>query len=166
MPGLHGAINRFFPMHPINWCTDNVDIRYGRVPPFRISLFPTLCQISVLGRMPLAFLWTTSCPILFSGVHVIQVLDYQMILINFKLVTSRLVLRAITFTAAAWSKTWNVFGRSDAAIVGSNPTQGMDVWCIRLLCVCVVLCFGSGIATGWSLVQGVLQSVKNDYGTE
>jgi hypothetical protein len=28
--------------------------------------------------------------------------------------------------------------------------------CVRLFCVCVVLCAGSGLATGWSLVQGVL----------
>jgi hypothetical protein len=38
--------------------------------------------------------------------------------------------------------------------------------CMRLFCVCVVLCLGSGLATGWSLVEGVLSSVKNDYGTE
>jgi hypothetical protein len=29
--------------------------------------------------------------------------------------------------------------------VGSNPTRGMDV-CVRLFCVCVVLCVGSGVA--------------------
>jgi hypothetical protein len=28
----------------------------------------------------------------------------------------------------------SVFARSEAGIVGSNPTQGMDIWC---LCVCV-----------------------------
>jgi hypothetical protein len=38
--------------------------------------------------------------------------------------------------------------------------------CMSLFCVCVDLCLGSGLATGWSLVQGVLPSVKNDYGTE
>jgi hypothetical protein len=37
----------------------------------------------------------------------------------------------------------------------------MNVWC-----VCVVLCLSIGLATGWSPVQGVLPSVKNDYGTE
>jgi hypothetical protein len=31
--------------------------------------------------------------------------------------------------------------------------------CIPLLCVCVVLCIGSGLATDLSLVQGVLPSV-------
>jgi hypothetical protein len=41
----------------------------------------------------------------------------------------------------------------------------MDI-CVRLLCVSSVLCVGGGFATGWSLVQGVLPSVKNDYGTE
>jgi hypothetical protein len=29
--------------------------------------------------------------------------------------------------------------------VGSNPIQGMDV-CVRLFCLCVVLCVGSGLA--------------------
>jgi hypothetical protein len=38
--------------------------------------------------------------------------------------------------------------------------------CVRLFCVCVVLCLGSGLATGRSLIQGVLPSVKNDYKTE
>jgi hypothetical protein len=37
---------------------------------------------------------------------------------------------------------------------------------MRLFCVYVVLRLGSGLATGWSLVQEILPSVKNDYGTE
>jgi hypothetical protein len=48
--------------------------------------------------------------------------------------------------------------RSNAGIVDSNPIQGMDV-CARLFCVCVVLSVGSGLAMGWSPVQGVLQTV-------
>jgi hypothetical protein len=59
---------------------------------------------------------------------------------------------------AARSKTWSLFAPSNAAIVGSNPTQGIDV-CVRLFCVCFVLCVGSGLATGWSPVQGVLPTV-------
>jgi hypothetical protein len=41
-------------------------------------------------------------------------------------------------TVAARSKAWNVFARSDARIVGPNPTQGMDVWCVYafILCLC------------------------------
>jgi hypothetical protein len=35
----------------------------------------------------------------------------------------------------------------DAGIVGSNPTQGMDLR-VRLFFVCVVLCVGNGLATG------------------
>jgi hypothetical protein len=46
-------------------------------------------------------------------------------------------------------------GRAVPGAVGSNPTRGMDV-CVRLFCVCVVLWVGSGLPTGWSLVQGVL----------
>jgi hypothetical protein len=61
-------------------------------------------------------------------------------------------------TVAARSKAWTVFSRSNAGMVGSNPTQGMDV-CVRLFCVCVGLRVGSGLATGWSPVQGVLPIV-------
>jgi hypothetical protein len=58
-------------------------------------------------------------------------------------------------TVAARSKAWTVFARSNTGDVGSNPTQGMDV-CVRLFCVCAVLCVGSGFATGLSPLQGVL----------
>jgi hypothetical protein len=34
---------------------------------------------------------------------------------------------------------------------------------MRLFCVCVVLCVGSGLASDWSPIQGVLPSVTNDY---
>jgi hypothetical protein len=68
-------------------------------------------------------------------------------------------------TVAAPSTAWTVFARLGPGIVGSNPTQGMDVHgcfvvCNRLLCVCVVLCLGSGLATGLSFVQGAISSVK------
>jgi hypothetical protein len=61
-------------------------------------------------------------------------------------------------TVAARSKAWTVLVRSIAGIVGSNPSQGMDV-CVRLLCVYVVLCVANGLATGWSPIQGVLPTV-------
>jgi hypothetical protein len=32
--------------------------------------------------------------------------------------------------------------------------------CVRLFCVCVVLCVGSGLVTSWSPVQGVLPTSK------
>jgi hypothetical protein len=49
---------------------------------------------------------------------------------------------SLPITVAARSK-----ARSNTGIVGSNPTRGMDV-CVRLLRVRVVLCVGSGLATG------------------
>jgi hypothetical protein len=55
---------------------------------------------------------------------------------------------------AAQSKAWTVFARLNAGTVGSNPTQG-----IECLCAFVVLCVGSGLATGSSPVQGVLPTV-------
>jgi hypothetical protein len=52
-------------------------------------------------------------------------------------------------TVAEWCKAWTVFARSEAGIVGSNPTHGTDIGvCMRLFCVCVVLCLGSGLAMG------------------
>jgi hypothetical protein len=41
-------------------------------------------------------------------------------------------------------KAWTVFARSKAVIVSSSPVQGIDV-CVRLFCICVVLCVGSGL---------------------
>jgi hypothetical protein len=61
----------------------------------------------------------------------------------------------LPITVAARYKAWIAFARSNTGIVVSNPTQGMDI-CVRLFCVCFVLRVGSGLATGWSPVQGVL----------
>jgi hypothetical protein len=60
-------------------------------------------------------------------------------------------------TVAGLSKAWTV-ARSNSGIMSSNPTQGIDV-IVRLFCVCVVLWEGSGLATAWSLLQGVLPTV-------
>jgi hypothetical protein len=49
---------------------------------------------------------------------------------------------------AARSKGRTVFARSNAGILGSNPTQGHGCLYVRLLCVYVVLCLGSGLAAG------------------
>jgi hypothetical protein len=59
---------------------------------------------------------------------------------------------------AARSKARTVFARSNAGIMVSNLTKGVDVF-VRLFCVCVVLCVGSGLVTSWSPVQGVLSSL-------
>jgi hypothetical protein len=62
--------------------------------------------------------------------------------------------RWVPIAVAARSKAWTVFARSNAGIVG----RGMDV-CVSLFCVYVVLCVGSDLATGSSLIQGVLPTV-------
>jgi hypothetical protein len=61
-----------------------------------------------------------------------------------KLLVFQFEFQAIT--VAAQSKALTVFARSDTGIVGSNPTQGVDV-CVLLFCVCAVLCVGNGRAT-------------------
>jgi hypothetical protein len=72
-------------------------------------------------------------------------------------------LRLVVYvTVATLSMAWTVFARSDAGIMGSKTTQGMNV----LRVYAFILCLGSGLAEGWSLVQKVLPCVKNDYGTE
>jgi hypothetical protein len=57
-------------------------------------------------------------------------------------------------TVAARFKALTIFVRSNAGMVSSNSTRGMDV-CVRLFCVCVVLCVGSGLATGYRLCIGL-----------
>jgi hypothetical protein len=47
--------------------------------------------------------------------------------------------KRLPITVAALSKVYNVFAYPNSWILGSNPTQVMDV-CVRLFCVCVVLC--------------------------
>jgi hypothetical protein len=59
----------------------------------------------------------------------------------------------VPVTVDARSKASSVFARSNAGIVGSNPTRGMDV------CVYSMFVLRSDLATGWSLVQGVLPYV-------
>jgi hypothetical protein len=55
------------------------------------------------------------------------------------------VLLIVPVTVVERCKSSIVFARSNTGIVGSNPTQGMDV-CVRLFCVCAVLYAGSGLA--------------------
>jgi hypothetical protein len=61
-------------------------------------------------------------------------------------------------TVTARSKAWTLLARLKDGIVGSNPTQDMDV-CLSLFRVYVALYVGSGFATGWSPVQGDLPNV-------
>jgi hypothetical protein len=79
-------------------------------------------------------------------------------LANVIIVKNQVLSMREPITVAARSKAWTVFSHSNTGIVGSNSTQGTDV-CLRLFCVCVVLCVGSGLATGWSHIQGVLPTV-------
>jgi hypothetical protein len=64
------------------------------------------------------------------------------------------------------SKACTVFARLEAGIVGSNHTQGMDIWyvCVYVcVCACVFVCLhtGTGLATSRSPVQGVLPTVPD-----
>jgi hypothetical protein len=45
-------------------------------------------------------------------------------------------------TVAERSNAYIVFARSEAGIVGSNPKQGMNVWCVYvfILCLCCPSC--------------------------
>jgi hypothetical protein len=56
-------------------------------------------------------------------------------------------------TVTARSKARTVFARSNTEIVGSNPTEGMDI------CVYSVFYIDSGLALGWSRVQEVLSTL-------
>jgi hypothetical protein len=45
-------------------------------------------------------------------------------------------------TVAERSKACTLFARSDAGIVGSNSTQGMDVWYVYVFILCLCCVFG------------------------
>jgi hypothetical protein len=62
----------------------------------------------------------------------------------------------VPIAVAAPSKAWIAFACSNTWIVCSNPTRGMDV-CVYS--VFVLFCVSSGLATGWSCVQGILPTV-------
>jgi hypothetical protein len=64
----------------------------------------------------------------------------------------------LPITMTARCEVWTVFVPLNTGIVGSNPTQGMDV-CARLFCFYVVLYRGRDLARGWSPVQGVIPTV-------
>jgi hypothetical protein len=63
-----------------------------------------------------------------------------------------------TITVAAPCKAWTVFVRSNTEIVGSYPTRGVEAY-VCFFCICVVLCVGRSLTTGWFLVQGVQPTV-------
>jgi hypothetical protein len=69
-----------------------------------------------------------------------------------------------TYSRPQWSRCLRHELSSFARKLGSWVRIPLKAWmfgvCMRLFCVCVVLCLGSGLAMGWSLVQGVLPSVK------
>jgi hypothetical protein len=91
--------------------------------------------------------------LLASGLSFRQITDF---IVQKRYISAIWLLWPITVSAR--SKAWTVFTRSNAGIVGSNLTQGMDVY-VRLFCVYVVLCVGSGLATGWSPGRGALPTV-------
>jgi hypothetical protein len=64
--------------------------------------------------------------------------------------------RHLPITIYAPSEAWTVFARSKTGIVGSNPTRGMDI--------CVVLCVGSGVATGYGLTPCIVEGSWQSFG--
>jgi hypothetical protein len=57
------------------------------------------------------------------------------------------VVNLTPITVVTQPKTWIVFARSNAGVVDSNPTLGMDVY-LRLFYLCAVLCVDSGLCDG------------------
>jgi hypothetical protein len=102
-----------------------------------------------LGRFPV----TLMCFVVsFSHFNKCAILTLkQATIASFQILTYLLYI--MPTTVGARSKAWTVFVRSNVGIVGSNPTRGIDI------CVNSVFVLGSGLATGWSLVQGVLPNV-------
>jgi hypothetical protein len=61
---------------------------------------------------------------------------------------------------SGWAGAWTVFARSNTAVTGSNPIRGIDIrMSVCVYSVFVLSCVGSGLATGWSPVKGVLPTM-------
>jgi hypothetical protein len=61
------------------------------------------------------------------------------------------------------SKARNVFTYLNTEIVGSSPTRGNGCLCAFIYSVFMLSCVGSGFATGWSPVQGVLPTIYHHH---
>jgi hypothetical protein len=94
----------------------------------------------------------------------IQLKEFIIIIIIIIIIIN-VVSSSSSSSSSAYHSGCSVFARSDTEILGSNPTGGMDI-CMRLLCVCVILCVDSGLATGWSAGQGALRTVYRITKTE
>jgi hypothetical protein len=88
----------------------------------------------------------------------IDIIGFRKISFYWNISLYGLKYRGLPITVATWSEAWTVLAHSNAGIVGSNPTQGMDV-CVRLFWVSVVLHVGSGLVARRFPVQEVLPSV-------
>jgi hypothetical protein len=114
------------------------------------------CQRLLFSRRFLYII--TTCFGLTDHYQVYRFLWWSNLLLTVMLFCFSNFLAFVPITVAKRSKAWTIFARSNSGTVDSNPTQGMYV-SVRLFCVCVVLCVGSGLAKGWSPVQGVLPTV-------
>jgi hypothetical protein len=128
-----------------------------------VHTFPSILKLHFNIMPPLLLGLKLSLSFRSLSQHLICISTLMRVACPVNLIPSLTILIAFwPITMAARSKAWTVFVRSNTTIVGSNPTQGMDI-CVRLCCVCVVLCGGSGLATDWSPVRGVLLTV---YGSK
>jgi hypothetical protein len=67
--------------------------------------------------------------------------------------------RASTNSRSQWPRGLRHELSSLSPTLGSRVRNPFEDMCMRLLCVYVVLCVGSGLATGWSPAEGVLRTV-------
>jgi hypothetical protein len=168
MDGGEWSISRPSPFTPRE--LDHRYLLYRKLgePQIRSGIHGEKKNVSPVGNrtpalQPVYTIWAAPAPV----TSYIPIKNVNFPLSNLKIALLQKVLLVLfsgehgpSTTVAARCEVWNVFARSNNAIVGSNPTQGIDV-CVRLFCVCVVLCVSRGLATGWSPVQGVLPTVKD-----
>jgi hypothetical protein len=87
-----------------------------------------MCRL-LLHESP--FILSTEC---IYGLHII--LSPSIVSLNSRLLTFAFCKRGGSMLSQpdavpARSEAWTVFARAGGGILGSNPTQGMDVWCVN-----------------------------------
>jgi hypothetical protein len=132
------------------------------LPPSNVVITPNKVDQAVT-----VLIWCFRCPVRFSTGALTLLTSFSWVALQylqacpgspsvFYIIPGLLSIYYLTLRfhcRSQWPRSLRHDLSSPAGIVGSNPTRGMDV------CVYSLFVLGSGLTTGWSLVQGVLPNV-------
>jgi hypothetical protein len=149
-----------FPLEISITLTDTMDL-YQNICSYRNRLYVCRLELTALGYDQcwdhVITSWLAEYRLSHAGFWAVQLCGLLLSNINWY----------TPVTVAERSKAYTIFACSEVGIVGLNPNKAWMIgMCVFLFCVCVFLCLGRGLATSWSLVHGVLPSLKPSWNWE